>query len=235
MAELNIYQKLQKARIELQAKNIEKSGWNPFSKYKYFELSDFLLPINTLFDKYGLCSIISFDLEIATMTIYNTDNPSEFIVITSPMSSADLSACHPVQSLGAVETYQRRYLYITALEIVENDALDATTAVAKPKQRQTSNVMAEKGGIEREIKSKYDNSKCGFCGKVHSQVGDTIVLVGGKWGAKECFLVEKATKEELQKKLDNPLPEAKDIHGMEPGNPFDTEPPPPSDEDSFPF
>ncbi len=29
--------------------------------------------------------------------------------------------------MGAVETYQRRYLWVAALEIVEHDALDATT------------------------------------------------------------------------------------------------------------
>jgi hypothetical protein len=32
-----------------------------------------------------------------------------------------------VQNLGAVQTYLRRYLWVAALEIVEHDALDATT------------------------------------------------------------------------------------------------------------
>jgi len=32
-----------------------------------------------------------------------------------------------VQNIGAVETYQRRYLWVTAMEIVEHDALDSTT------------------------------------------------------------------------------------------------------------
>jgi hypothetical protein len=35
-----------------------------------------------------------------------------------------------VQNIGAVETYQRRYLYVTALAIVEHDALDAVTGSA---------------------------------------------------------------------------------------------------------
>jgi hypothetical protein len=37
-----------------------------------------------------------------------------------------------VQNIGAVETYQRRYLYVTALAIVEHDALDATTGGTTP-------------------------------------------------------------------------------------------------------
>jgi hypothetical protein len=39
-----------------------------------------------------------------------------------------------VQNLGAVQTYIRRYLWVTAMEIVEHDALDATTGNDKPKQ-----------------------------------------------------------------------------------------------------
>jgi hypothetical protein len=43
------------------------------------------------------------------------------------MAEANLKGTHPIQNLGAVETYQRRYLWMTAMEIVEHDALDATT------------------------------------------------------------------------------------------------------------
>ena len=57
---------------------------------------------------------------------YNADNPEEKIVITSPMSSAQLKGCHEVQNLGAVQTYTRRYLWVAALEIVEHDAVDSS-------------------------------------------------------------------------------------------------------------
>jgi hypothetical protein len=56
------------------------------------------------------------------------------MVITSPMSSAALKGCHEVQNLGAVQTYIRRYLWVTAMEIVEHDALDATTGAAEPEK-----------------------------------------------------------------------------------------------------
>jgi hypothetical protein len=64
---------------------------------------------------------------MAEMHIINIDKPEEVIIVTSPMSEAALKGCHPVQNLGAVETYIRRYLWVAALEIVEHDALDATT------------------------------------------------------------------------------------------------------------
>jgi hypothetical protein len=37
-----------------------------------------------------------------------------------------------VQNIGAVETYQRRYLYTVAMAVSEHDALDATTGGTPP-------------------------------------------------------------------------------------------------------
>jgi hypothetical protein len=132
MSEYQVYAKLQKARIKLQQSAIKKSGHNKFAGYQYFELGDFLPTINEIFNELGLCSVISFDKELATLRIVDTDNGS-CITFTSPMADANLKGCHPIQNLGAVETYSRRYLYVTALEIVEHDALDATTGSEAPK------------------------------------------------------------------------------------------------------
>ena len=41
------------------------------------------------------------------------------------MALAALKGCHPVQNLGASQTYLRRYLWTTAMGIVEHDALDS--------------------------------------------------------------------------------------------------------------
>ena len=132
MSEYQVYAKLQKARMMLQAAPIKKSGHNKFANYHYFELGDFLPTINQIFNELGLCSVISFDKELATLRIVDTDNGS-CITFTSPMAEANLKGTHPIQNLGAVETYSRRYLYVTALEIVEHDALDATTGSESPK------------------------------------------------------------------------------------------------------
>jgi len=132
MAQYEVYAKLQKARIKLQQSAIKKSGHNKFAGYQYFELGDFLPTINEIFNELGLCSVISFDKELATLRIIDTDNGGS-ITFTSPMADAHLKGCHPIQNLGAVETYSRRYLYVTALEIVEHDALDATTGQDTPK------------------------------------------------------------------------------------------------------
>ena len=132
MSEYQVYAKLQKARMMLQAAPIKKSGHNKFANYHYFELGDFLPTINGIFHELGLCSVISFDKELATLRIVDTDNGSS-ITFTSPMAEANLKGCYPIQNLGAVETYSRRYLYVTALEIVEHDSLDATTGQDAPR------------------------------------------------------------------------------------------------------
>lgn len=122
---MSVFKKLQEARIELQGMKLEKTGWNAFAKYAYFELGDFLPATQTIFLEKGLCGVVSFTTDLASLKIVDTEDNSETI-ITSPMASADMKGLLEIQKLGAVETYQRRYLWVDAMEIVEHDAVDAT-------------------------------------------------------------------------------------------------------------
>lgn len=141
---MNIYEKLQTARIRLQSQEIRKSGHNKFAGYYYMELGDFLPPTQTLFSELKLFGSVSYSADTATLTITDIDEPEKTIVFTSPMGSANLKGCHEVQNIGAVETYQRRYLWVTAMEIVEHDALDATTGDDKPAQQTKAPPKADK-------------------------------------------------------------------------------------------
>jgi len=128
---MSVYTKLNDAREKFHAMKLEKTGLNKFAGYKYFELGDFIIPALKVFKDCGLCAIISFGKDTAKMLIVDTsadpDNHNSMVIIESPMSTAALKGCHEVQNLGAVQTYLRRYLWVAALEIVEHDALDATT------------------------------------------------------------------------------------------------------------
>lgn len=146
---MNVYQKLNAARDAFHSKELKKSGHNKFAGYQYFELGDFVVPALAIFKEFGLTSIISFGNEQAVMKIVNTEKPDEVIEITSPMSEANLKGCHPVQNLGAVQTYTRRYLWVAALEIVEHDAVDSTEPVkAKPEQDRKIIVTPTSGARE---------------------------------------------------------------------------------------
>lgn len=124
---MNIYAKLQAARLEFQALKMVKTGKNAFSGYSYFELADFMPSVNKLFSEHQLCGIVSFSATTATLTIVDTEHPEENIVFASPMSSCALKGCHEVQNLGAVQTYLRRYLYILAFEVIERDTVEDTS------------------------------------------------------------------------------------------------------------
>lgn len=125
---MSVHKKLMAARVKLQGVKLKKSGQNRFAGYSYFELGDFLPEIQQIFFEIGLCGVVSYDIEYARLCITDVEDGTT-IVITSPMAEANLKGTHPIQNLGAVETYQRRYLWMTAMEIVEHDILDASEPV----------------------------------------------------------------------------------------------------------
>ena len=121
---LNIYQKLQKSRAELQNRPMKKSGENKYSNYQYFELGDFLPQINEISAANGIASIFNYTVELATLTIIDTDKIEDTILFTTPVVASELKGCMPMQSVGAMQTYARRYLYVMAFEISENDIVN---------------------------------------------------------------------------------------------------------------
>lgn len=145
----NVYQRLNAARNVFHSLKLKKTGHNKFAGYYYFELGDFLIPALKVFSDNGLFACVSFDADKASMTIRNTDNPADLITIYSPMGSAALKGCHEVQNIGAVETYQRRYLWVAALEIVEHDALDSSKPLDdKPAKATKPPVKAALEGVQ---------------------------------------------------------------------------------------
>lgn len=118
-----IYEKLAKARVQLQLMKLKKSGKNKFAGFSYYELADILPATNKIFLDLKICSNFSINKDIATLTVTDwEDNTKE--VFTSPIESLELKGCTKIQALGGVHTYLKRYLYLNALEIVENDMLD---------------------------------------------------------------------------------------------------------------
>ena len=121
---MNIYEKLQDCRLKLSKAELKKSGKNAYTGGSYFELGDFLPKLTEIMNENKLTSVITFDEEMATLTLIDCEKPEDTIVFTSPMRDATLKGTHPIQNLGAVETYSRRYLYTIAFDIVESDTLD---------------------------------------------------------------------------------------------------------------
>jgi hypothetical protein len=121
---------------------LEKTGFNKFSGYNYFKLADFLPQIQTICYELGMCGVVSFDSDRASLIIHDTDDEGKCITFYSPMSSAALKGSHDVQNLGAVETYLRRYLWVNAFEIVEHDAIDEESGSKKKTHSATDGALA---------------------------------------------------------------------------------------------
>lgn len=172
----NIYEKLQEMRVELQKMNIKKSGKNKFAGYEYYELSDILPPINELQSKYKTCSFINFDSEKATLTIINTEKTEEKIEFTCPMTSISLKGAHDVQNMGALQTYNRRYLYLNCFEIVENDYFDSVQGKNESHKNSSANKISQetKDNLNKLIQEYSDKSK--------REIKDIVKELGAKLG-----------------------------------------------------
>lgn len=132
---MSIYAKLAQARVKLQKENLKKTGNN--RSFKYFELKDFLPRVNEIFDELKMCAVVRYSSELATLTIYDCEK-DESIEFTSPMVQKALPSGTEIQNLGAIQTYQRRYLYLTALEIVEDDLVDSIPPEKTEQKKQKS-------------------------------------------------------------------------------------------------
>lgn len=148
----NIKAKLQEARVRLQQTSLQKSGENAFARFKYYELKDFMPAVNSIFNDLGICSNFSIEDGVATLEIMDVEE-DESIRFTSPVTNVDLKGCTAIQGIGAMHTYMKRYLYLNALEIVENDILDASV---KPNESNGGKNVVYFGQLKREINSKAD-------------------------------------------------------------------------------
>ena len=129
---MSVHKKLMQARVDLLSIDLKKSGRNTFQNYSYFELGDFIPHIQTIFNNVGLCGVVTFNAEYAQLCITDVDDGT-VIVITSPMAEANLKGSQPIQLIGSIQTFQRRYLWMAALELTEHDTIDMTPA-PEPKQ-----------------------------------------------------------------------------------------------------
>lgn len=125
---LSIYKKLSKSRAKLAQLPLQKSGKNSFANYSYFELSDFIPQVLKIFDEEGLCGVIQFQTDVATLSIYDSDAPETTpVVFICPMVKAAVKGSSEIQNLGGTQTYLRRYLWMMAMELTDGDIVDLTS------------------------------------------------------------------------------------------------------------
>lgn len=121
---MNIYEKLLKVRERFSAAKITKSGQNTFANFNYFELSDIVPTITKLCAEVKALPLINYGQGTATLKFINAEKPDEFIEVTCEMREITNNKMNAAQAYGSIQTYTRRYLYLTMFDIVEPDTLD---------------------------------------------------------------------------------------------------------------
>lgn len=176
----SVMKKLQKSRVDWQSKPRKKSGFNKFQNFKYFVLKDILPTVNEIFNKNGLYSQYNLTKDYAELII--TDSTTgDYLIYKIPVQKLDNPT---MQNIGAINTYSKRYLYMNALEIEEDeDELDSQDL------EKTEEVKPTKLSKEELIK------------KISEVLGETKLNTWLKTSKKEK--IEDFTVEELSKVWNN--------------------------------
>jgi len=160
---MSVYKKLQEARALLHKTPLNKSGKNKFAGFNYFELGDFIPQVTEIFNKIGLCGVVSFTSDTAYLTVHETEGDG-LITFTSPLVYAENAKGQAIQSLGSTHTYFRRYLWLLCMDVLENDHIDAQEPKEPPKKiepkpeftKMPEKIDGKKGEFQIVINAKPD-------------------------------------------------------------------------------
>lgn len=154
-------------------KGITESGKNNYQHFTYFETKDIFPVVRKVCKKYKLKTVFFWDVEMNVMTLTVTDredNSSETFYLPVPVPT-DTKAGNYMQSIGSIQTYAMRYLYIQCFEITVPDEIDSQdqkkTKVRdvshlnkpkpKPKPKPVQQHTREEEPTEEDIKTALDN------------------------------------------------------------------------------
>lgn len=186
---MNVWQKLLVARKLFLEANVKKSGINRHLEFKYYELQDIVPVATVISEEVGLLFVTTFETEYAQMTVVNVHNPDEIIIFRSPMKEIDSiessrtggKLTNAIQNLGSAETYQRRYLYMAALDIVENDLFDGEVGeTEKPNPEKPVKRTTKKAPVTPEKRAEIKNELVDSEGQAEPLQIEALTAILGK-------------------------------------------------------
>lgn len=175
---MNVFQKLQLARVRFLEAGVDKSGKHMKLEYKYFELADIVPKAEQIFLEIGLIMIPSICGDKASACVYNVNDREDFIDFVAPYtpiepiisSRTGEQVTNNMQVTGSSITYIRRYLWQLVLDIVEHDSIDSgefdTTPAPAPTVTKKPPVTTEQ---RQEIKKELTGAPAGAA--TEEQVG----------------------------------------------------------------
>lgn len=162
-----IMKKLLEARITFAQANVNKTGKGVIdgNEYTFYTLNDIIPTKNNIFKELGMVDIITYNNQEAKLELFDTDDLKESITFTSPMPN-DLRSVNlnQMMAIGGCQTYQRRYLYVTALDISEPDHVENGNEAEKSddsseeKSEKTSKSAPKKQTKEKSTKATKEDT-----------------------------------------------------------------------------
>lgn len=120
----NVWKRINAVKKGLRNTPLKKSGKNTFSKYEYMELNDFENALEDLCDKEGINTMFFWFTDRAVLRITNVDDPKDTVEVCSPVVDCGIKGASPIQNLGGMQTYLRRYLFTSTFGIAEHDIIE---------------------------------------------------------------------------------------------------------------
>ena len=125
---MNLNESIIKIRVELQNRDIKKSGKNAFARYGYFELKDFLPHINELLLEEKVNDVFTIENGEVVLKLIKGEEINEykmpFTLYDTPLNKNGTPSMQDIQYLGALTTYYKRYIYMNAFGITDGEVID---------------------------------------------------------------------------------------------------------------
>lgn len=95
-------------------------------------MADFLPYINEIAKNHNVFNLYELQAEKAILKVMDLEEDGCSIEFSIPIAEIAIKGANSMQNIGGVTTYTRRYLYMIAYEIAENDTFDAQVAEPEP-------------------------------------------------------------------------------------------------------
>ena len=121
--DLKLLTKIEQIKKEFREQGVTKSGTG--YHYKFFELKDIVPRLQDLNMEYNIATQFHFNKHSSKLIVIDLDSGSTITFNSpNPTNPNNNDPKKQMQDIGSIQTYQRRYLYLQLLDIVEADPID---------------------------------------------------------------------------------------------------------------
>ena len=167
-------EKIIKIKNRLYSEKIEKTGKNSFQNFNFFELKDFLPKLIQFMNEEEINDQFTIENNEAILILNYKEEKNTykipFVMFDTPLNKAGKESMQPIQYLGALNTYYKRYLYLNAFSISENDVIDAMDKDEAENKNDTKNIKRDSQiKFIKQHQKEYQSFISGCLKKINKQ------------------------------------------------------------------